>query len=121
MPEASPTDLDRHNQQALSELCRLLRFSQGEFELILAVCNSAQHRQVLVEQLRQQCPISFDEITLEPTISTLFTTVRDALSRPLPDALMVYGLAGVQDLEQVLTATNQIREEFRQFPFPLVL
>ncbi|MEM9162529.1 MAG: hypothetical protein AAGC54_05605, partial [Cyanobacteria bacterium P01_F01_bin.4] len=121
MPEASPTDIDRHNQQALAELCRLLRFSQGEFELILAVCNSTQHRQVLVGQLRQQCDIPFDEITLVPTTSTLFTTIRDTLNTLLPEALMVYGLAGVQELEQVLTATNQIREEFRQFPFPLVL
>ena len=44
-----------HNQEALDELCRLLRFSQGEFALILAVCNSTQHRQTLVEELRQQC------------------------------------------------------------------
>ncbi|MEM9908859.1 MAG: hypothetical protein AAF921_28015, partial [Cyanobacteria bacterium P01_D01_bin.44] len=121
MSEVPPTDIDRHNQQALAELCRLLRFSQGEFELILAVCNSTRQRQALVEQLRQECPIPFDEITLAPTTTTLFTTLRDSLSSPPPDALMVYGLAGVHDLEQMLTATNQIREEFRQFPFPLVL
>jgi hypothetical protein len=35
MSDLSSTDRDRHNQQALDELCRLLRFSQGEFELIL--------------------------------------------------------------------------------------
>ncbi|MEM8810957.1 MAG: hypothetical protein AAGF01_33530, partial [Cyanobacteria bacterium P01_G01_bin.38] len=121
MSEVPPTDIDRRNQQALAELCRLLRFSQGEFELILAVCNSTRQRQALVDQLRQECPIPFDEITLDPTTATLFTTIRDSLSSPLPAALMVYGLAGVQDPEQMLTATNQIREEFRQFPFPLVL
>ncbi|NER81351.1 MAG: ATP-binding protein [Leptolyngbya sp. SIO1D8] len=120
MPEG-PNHVSLHNQQALNELCRLLRFSQGEFALILAVCNSTGQRQTLVEQLRQQCPVTFDEMTLLPTTQTLFTTLRHHIDEPPPAALMVYGLDEVQDLEQVLTATNQIREEFRQLPFPLVL
>ena len=119
MSDLSSTD--RHNQQALDELCRLLRFSQGEFELILAVCNSTRQRQGLVQQLRQQCSVSFEETTLDPSTTTLFTTIRSHIGDPPPAALMVYGLDGVQDLHQMLTATNQIREEFRQFPFPLVL
>ena len=36
MSDVSTPEMDGHNQQALEELCRLLRFSQGEFELILA-------------------------------------------------------------------------------------
>ncbi|MDJ0701984.1 MAG: AAA family ATPase [Leptolyngbyaceae cyanobacterium MO_188.B28] len=121
MSEDSSPDRDRLNQQSLEELCRLLRFSQGEFELILAVCNSTQHRRALVDQLRQRCPVPFDEITLNPTSPTLFTTLRHQIADPPPQALMVYGLDGVQNRDQVLIATNQIREEFRQFPFPLVL
>ncbi|MEO0535825.1 MAG: hypothetical protein AAF215_18375, partial [Cyanobacteria bacterium P01_A01_bin.123] len=121
MSEGQPASIDHQNQTALAELCRLLRFSQGEFELILAVCNSTQHRQGLVAQLRQQCDVTFDEITLDASTPTLFTTIREAIGNQPPDALMVYGLSGVQALDQVLAATNQIREEFRQFPFPLVL
>ncbi|PSN76826.1 hypothetical protein C8B47_25260, partial [filamentous cyanobacterium CCP4] len=121
MPDVSPSEIDRHNQQALDELCRLLRFSQGEFELILAVCNSTQQRHQLVEQLRQQCSIAFAEITLGRSTTTLFTTIRSHIGSSPPVALMVYGLDGVQDQQQLLAATNQIREEFRQFPFPLVL
>lgn len=34
---------------------------------------------------------------------------------------MVYGLDEVADLKPVLVATNQVREEFRKLPFPLVL
>lgn len=109
------------NQESLAEFCRLLRFSQSEFTLILAICNSTQHRQELVNQLRQQCSIPFDEITLSPTATTLFTTVTAYISSTSPDALMVYGLNEVNDSEQLLTATNQIREEFREFSFPLVL
>ena len=121
MSDLSSTDRDRHNQQALDELCRLLRFSQGEFELILAVCNSTRQRQGLVQQLRQQCTVPFAEITLAPSTTTLFTTLRSYIGDPPPAALMVYGLDGVHDRHHLLTATNQIREEFRQFPFPLVL
>ncbi|MEM0979379.1 MAG: hypothetical protein AAGH78_03800, partial [Cyanobacteria bacterium P01_H01_bin.58] len=109
------------NQDALDELCRLLRFSQGEFALILAVCNSTRHRELLVDQLRQQCALTFDEITLAPTATTLFTTVNAYIGTADPEALMVYGLNEVNDSEQLLTATNQIREEFRKFAFPLVL
>ncbi|PSR15896.1 hypothetical protein C8255_20700 [filamentous cyanobacterium CCP3] len=121
MPDVSPSEINRHNQQALDELCRLLRFSQGEFELILAVCNSTRQRHELVEQLRQQCSIAFAEMTLDPSTTTLFTTIRNHIGSPPPEALMVYGMDGVQDQQQLLAATNQIREEFRQFPFPLVL
>ncbi len=106
---------------ALTELCRLLRFAQGEFTLIVAVCNAAEHRQILVKQLRQRCPIPFQELTLDPKADTLFSTLHQAIGDPPPAALMVYGLEAVQDMDSLLVATNQIREEFRQFPFPLVL
>ncbi|MGF1535039.1 MAG: hypothetical protein ACFB4J_00955 [Elainellaceae cyanobacterium] len=121
MSEVRPAEIDAHNQESLAQLCRLLWLSQGEFELILAVCNSTSHRQALVEQLRQQCSVSFQTLTLKPETTTLFTTIQQQLTQPWPEALMVFGLEDVQDLEQVLTATNQIREEFRQFTFPLVI
>ena len=96
MSEVPPFPITPDNQQALEELCRLLRFSQGEFALILAVCNSSQQRQGLVAQLRQHCPIAFDEITLPPTTTTLFTTLRNSVGKANgdanPTALMVYGL-----------------------------
>ncbi len=59
--------LSAANAEALNELCRLLRFSQGEFALVLAQCNSSRQRQRLIEQLRQDCPVGFAEITLPPT------------------------------------------------------
>ncbi|NES18511.1 MAG: ATP-binding protein [Symploca sp. SIO3E6] len=38
------------------------------------------------------------------------------------DVLMVFGLESVDNLEQLLATTNQVREEFRKhFPFPLIL
>ncbi|MEM9008428.1 MAG: hypothetical protein AAGE59_33575, partial [Cyanobacteria bacterium P01_F01_bin.86] len=76
MSEVPPSPITPDNQQALAELCRLLRFAQGEFALMVAVCNSHQQRQELVAHLRQHCAIAFDEITLPPSTTTLFTTLR---------------------------------------------
>jgi tetratricopeptide (TPR) repeat protein len=121
MTETPVFNFDADPGPALAELCRLLRFSQGEFTLIVAVCNATEHRQVLVDQLRQTCPIPFEELTLAPEADTLFTTLHQAVGNPPPTALMVYGLDAVQDLESLLLATNQVREEFRQLSFPLVL
>jgi hypothetical protein len=44
------------------------------------------------------------------------------MEEPPPPALMVFGLESVVAIDQVLIATNLVRDEFRkQFPFPLVL
>ncbi len=110
-----------NNPEVLAELSRLLRFSQGEFALIVAVCNASEQRQELVNQLRQQCNIPFDEMTLPASSTTLFTSLRHHVSDPLPAALMVYGLDEVFDLRQFLVAANQVREAFRKLPLPLVL
>ena len=113
--------LSAANAEALNDLCRLLRFSQGEFALVLAQCNSSRQRQRLIEQLRQDCPVGFAEITLAADTDSLFKTVRQQVGQPPPQALMVYGLGSVRDSQRLLSATNQIREEFRQFEFPVVL
>ena len=109
------------NTETLRELCRLLSLSLGDFELILAVCNSSQQRQSIVQQFQQNCPVTVQSITLEPSTTTLFTTIQKQVQLPTAEALMVFGLDTIQDLDPLLTATNQIREEFRHFPFPIIL
>ena len=110
-----------NNPEVLAELSRLLRFSEGEFALIVAVCNASEQRQELVNQLRQQCNVPFDEMTLPASSTALFTPLRHHVGDLPPAALMVYGLDEVLDLRPVLVAANQVREEFRKLPFPLVL
>ncbi|MGF1523874.1 MAG: hypothetical protein ACFBSF_16270 [Leptolyngbyaceae cyanobacterium] len=102
-----------NNPEVLAELSRLLRFSEGEFALIVAVCNASEQRQELVNQLRQQCSVLFDEMTLLASSTTLFTPLRHHVSAQPPAALMVYGLDEVLDLRSVLVAANQVREEFQ--------
>ncbi|MGK7873236.1 MAG: hypothetical protein AB4426_07965 [Xenococcaceae cyanobacterium] len=110
------------NEELLSDLARTVEMSEGEFTLLLARCNYSHLRECLVKQLREQYQLKFREIRLEPSVKTLYTTIQEALGEEKPLAVMVLGLESVEAIEQVLTSTNQVREEFpKNFPFPLVL
>jgi hypothetical protein len=59
---------------------------------------------------------------LKESEKTLFSRIQAELDPEQPDVLMVFGLESVGDLDELWSATNQVREEFRKnFPFPLVL
>ncbi len=76
----------------------------------------------MVKQLSKLCSTQIQEIILHPSVNTLFTTILTAIEEPPPPALMVFGLESVVAIEQVLTATNLVRDEFpKHFPFPLIL
>ncbi len=110
------------NEELLSEMAWTVEMSEGEFTLLLARCNYSHLRDRLVKQLREQYQLEFREICLEPSVKTLYTTIQKALGEEKPSAVMVLGLESLEEIEQVLTSTNQVREEFRKnFPFPLVL
>nr|MDJ0717170.1 hypothetical protein [Prochloraceae cyanobacterium] len=110
------------NEELLSEMAWTVEMSEGEFTLLLARCNYSHLRARLVKQLREQYELKFREIRLEPSVKTLYTTIQEALGEEKPSAVMVLGLESIEAIEQVLTSTNQVREEFRKnFPFPLVL
>ncbi len=114
------------NEESLKTLIRGITKFPGEFSLILAHCNYAALQERIAQQLREQCTIEqctieIRELVLEPSVQTLYNTIAKELGQEQPDALMVIGLESVSDLDRVLKATNQIREEFRNFAFPLVL
>ncbi len=109
------------NEESLKTLIRVITRFPGEFSLILANCNYAALQDRIAQQLREQCSVEIRELMLEPLVQTLYTTIAKQLGQEQPDALMVFGLESVIALEQVLKATNQIREQFRNFSFPLVL
>ncbi|HBB30677.1 MAG TPA: hypothetical protein DDZ80_08440 [Cyanobacteria bacterium UBA8803] len=115
-------DLPVNNIKALRRLARVIAMSQGQFSLILVCCNfSLQPLQVL-NQLQELTALPIQGIILSPGVETLFTTLASALEEPPPPALMVFGLESIVTLDQVLSATNLVRDEFRkQFSFPLVL
>jgi WD40 repeat protein/tetratricopeptide (TPR) repeat protein len=117
----SSAELIQTNQESLKTLIRGITYFQEEFSLILAVCNYRTLREQIVQQLREQCPVQMRELVLEKSVQTLYTRITEELGTEQPNALMIVGLESVRELDPVLTATNQIREEFRNFNFPIVL
>ena len=122
MTEFDQDDVNAKNDESLRMLARSLTLSQGQFSLILAHCNYRSLRQRLMEQLRERCPIEFRERVLDPSAKTIETTIQEELGDEPPPAVIICGLESVRDLDSVLLATNQGRDEFcKNFPFPLVL
>jgi len=79
-------------------------------------------RRRMVKQLSKRCSIQIQELTLHPSVTTLLTTILTAIEEPPPQALMVFGLESVVAIDQLLNATNLVRNEFpKHFPFPLIL
>ncbi|HEY9673463.1 MAG TPA: AAA family ATPase [Waterburya sp.] len=126
-----PQDVDDvvlDNEESLQTLIRAITFSQGEFSLILVRCNYRHLREQIVQQLRELdvgadgcTSLKIRELIVDASIKTLYSTIEQALQGEKPDALMVFGLESVKNIDQVIVATNQVREEFRKnFPFPIV-
>ena len=112
------------NEKALSTLSRAIRLSEGQFALILVRCNYEQlQAQVWSDYQGSESAIAtVKEVWLSDAVTTLFTTLQVEIEPEPIAALVVFGLESVQALDQVLEATNQVREEFRKhFDFPLVL
>ena len=110
-----------HNQDSIRQLIRGITLSRGEFSLILARCSYTVATQHIVEKIRNQCSLRWREIVLARTTQTLLTTLREELQGDEPDAVMVFGLESVVDLEQLLIAAKRNIEEFNNFSFPLIL
>jgi hypothetical protein len=110
------------DEKALQQLAWAIESSVGQFKLILARCNYAKWRSHLVKRLQEICQVEFSFLVLSESERTLYTGIREKLREKVPKALMVLGLESVQNLAQMLSSANQVREEFRNnFPFPLVL
>jgi WD40 repeat protein len=108
------------NDQALNTLTRSLTHSQGEFTLILARCNYTCLRSQILHLLHQRCSLNLFELSLESSAQTIYTAIHNQLGNQQPDAVLVTGLELVTDLDNLLIATNRVRDLFRQFPFPVV-
>ncbi|NEO23392.1 MULTISPECIES: hypothetical protein [unclassified Moorena] len=111
-----------YNERALQTLAWAIEASQGQFSLIFAHCNYTYVQQQMTEGLRESCPVPIREVVLKKSDRKLYSKIRQDLGDQQPGAMMVFGLEAVDDIDSLLTATNQVREEFRKnFHFPLVL
>jgi len=124
------TEMETSHQRSLKALDRALFFSQGEFSLVLVRCNYHSLQQRVLEELRElaQDRYTIRELELPSSATTLYTTIQNYEHRtscpPVSShpALIIFGLESVDALEDLLTSSNQVRDEFRKrMPFPLVL
>jgi WD40 repeat protein len=110
------------NEKSLQTLTRAIRLSQGEFSLIFLRCNYISLQKRIAENIQQISTVKIREINLPTCVKTLYTTLLAELGDEKAEALMVFGLESVKDLDTVLTSANQVREEFRKnFSFPLII
>ncbi|MBD2210977.1 tetratricopeptide repeat protein [Nostoc linckia FACHB-104] len=110
-----------NNARSLEQLAWAIQASVGQFKLILARCNYLQQRDRLIARLQEISAVQISVLTLKPSQRTLYTAIREQLGDNV-QALMILGLEKLQDLPQMLTSANQVREEFRKsFSFPIVL
>lgn len=115
-------DWSTSNKYSLKQLERAIQMSQGQFSLILVCCNCPSLRLRMIHRLPERCSMQIQELILHPSVDTLLTTMLTAVENPPPPALMVFGLESVVAIDQLLSATNLVRDEFRKhFPFPLIL
>ncbi len=115
-------DISSENQNVLEDISWTITVSQGEFRLLLIRCNYLSLRDELSQQLQQVCPLEIQVLNLKASEQTLYNRIQLELGTTQPNALMVFGLEMVDNLEHLLSAANQVREEFQKnFHFPLLL
>lgn len=117
------------NQRSLKSLARAIVLGQGQFSLIFARCNYAQLRKRMLAKLGEEVEDvkelgEIKTIELLPETTSLYNRIRASMGeiKQQSSALMVVGLESVQELDELLFATNFVRDELRkQLTFPLVL
>ncbi|NET31768.1 MAG: hypothetical protein F6K19_07165 [Cyanothece sp. SIO1E1] len=115
-------DFAAYNERSLKTLSRAIALSRGQFSLILVRCNYVELQTQMRQRLQECCPIQIRDLVLHGSAKTLYSAIHNKLGQECPQALMILGLESVAALDALLTATNQVRDEFRKsFAFPLVL
>ena len=109
------------NEESLQDLRKTLLLSKGSFSLIYGRCNYEVLQGQIWELLREECPVNFEELMVPESAINIYTIISGRFHHNPPDALMVFGLESVLDLERLLAATNNVRDSFIGFSFPIVI
>ncbi|NER46325.1 MAG: tetratricopeptide repeat protein, partial [Symploca sp. SIO1A3] len=110
------------NDNVLEKLAWAIEAYQRKFALFFAHCNYEHLQGELRQRLQAKFSLPIQEIRLQSSIQNLYTTLLEALGQEKPAAVMVSGLESVEAIEELLTSTNNVREEFRKnLPCPLIL
>ncbi len=113
--------LEVNNQALLQKLVRGMNRSRGQFRLFLARCSYLSQRDRLIPKLRESFSGNLAELQLDESVREIYATIRKHLGDEQPDALMVWGLESVPDIDQLLVSMGLVREEFRTHcRFPII-
>ena len=108
--------------QALKRLSRAIALSQGQFSLILVCCNDAPLQAQVVKQVTDQFSGNIQNLAIDPSLNKLYTAIKKTIRKQEPEALMVFGLDSVYEIDRLLTSSNLVRGQFcKCFSFPLIL
>ncbi|HEY9603763.1 MAG TPA: hypothetical protein V6C85_19265 [Allocoleopsis sp.] len=123
MPDRSvPDDADAVNEKAVEELAWAIEASEGKFCLLLARCNYLDWQNYIAKRLSEVCSVEIATLVLDESDITLYGAIQSKLANDQPQALMVFGLESVLEIDRLIIAANQAREEFnKNFPYPLIL
>ena len=112
--------LTSQQNQTLKSLARTLSLSAHRFTLILVRSNDPGSTEGVFQRLNVQYSVQPRILFLPENSRSLFSAVQ-SISLPF-QGLMVIGLDDINNLDEFLITTNQMRNEFRrQFHFPVVL
>ncbi|MGB3295275.1 MAG: hypothetical protein WBB01_20020 [Phormidesmis sp.] len=108
---AQTLDIIIYNKNALNNLRRAVVLGQGQFSLILARVNYRHLQELLLQELSDA--LRLKTLQLPPGTKSLREALAAAMQRPpdLTQALMVTGLASIQQLGPLLKAANLGRDE----------
>lgn len=122
-PSQISTVLSSLNQSSLRRLVRALTLGQGQFGLIIINCNYKALREKVLQQIQEQLlAYRIENIFIPKVAESLYRTIQVQIPNKLPQLLNILGLDLVNELDDLLRATNLIRDEFRKnFFFPIVL
>jgi WD40 repeat protein/tetratricopeptide (TPR) repeat protein len=121
-PESRQQQVIADNEESLQTLCRAISMADQQFSPIWVCCNYQRLQQMIVAALREQCPLSLQEVILSESVSAPYPAIQAALGDdPPPPALLVFGLERLQALDQALVSLNGDRNEFlAHCPFPVL-
>lgn len=118
----NPDDLTAQNERSLNTLIRAIVNAQGRFSLILVRCNYQSIQEQILAQVRQRSGLDILAINLQNLSGNLYSIMKAEIGNNQPNAVMIFRLESVHNLDDFLVSINRLRDDFlHDFPFPLVL
>ncbi len=124
MEPTSETEVSflEENRRSLSTLARSIILSEGDFSLILVRCNYAFLREKMWKKLQRLAPQPLEYLILKNSQTNLYQSIQEFTANREVYCLHIFGMEILENLEQMLVSSNQMRDEFNQaFNFPVVL